>query len=57
MAISLYDLHHDPEYYPEPYKFDPDRFLPEQVAQRHPFAFVPLSAGPRNCLGIVLLLM
>uniref|UniRef100_UPI003B5C7B35 uncharacterized LOC119834290 n=1 Tax=Zerene cesonia TaxID=33412 RepID=UPI003B5C7B35 len=49
--IHIYDLHHNEDIYPEPEKFIPERFLPENVLKRHRYAFIPFSAGPRNCIG------
>ncbi|KAF8375561.1 hypothetical protein PRIPAC_81990 [Pristionchus pacificus] len=50
-AILPMGSHRDPEQWEQPNIFYPDHFEPEAVAKRHPFAYIPFSAGPRNCIG------
>ncbi|KAG7177012.1 Cytochrome P450 3A40-like 2 [Homarus americanus] len=54
IQIPLWHIHRDPEHWPDAETFDPERFSPEAKASvsRHPMAYLPFGAGPRNCPGI-----
>uniref|UniRef100_A0A8C2T2Y1 Cytochrome P450 family 4 subfamily F member 8 n=1 Tax=Coturnix japonica TaxID=93934 RepID=A0A8C2T2Y1_COTJA len=49
--MSIYGTHHNPDIWPEPQVYDPMRFSQENSQGRSPLAFIPFSAGPRNCIG------
>jgi pentalenene oxygenase len=51
VLFSPYALQRDPELFPEPERFDPDRFLPEREKAIARFAMLPFSAGKRKCMG------
>eukprot|EP00795_Rhopilema_esculentum_P008283 gene8283-14241_t len=50
-GIAAFLLHRNPDFWDHPDDFIPERFLVENSIKRHPFAYVPFSAGPRNCIG------
>jgi len=51
ITISIYMTHRNPNLWPHPERFDPERFAPAAVAQRHRFAYLPFGGGPRICIG------
>lgn len=51
IIIPTYALHHDPEYFPDPEKFDPERFSDENKQNIKPYAYQPFGIGPRSCIA------
>ncbi|XP_063929812.1 cytochrome P450 6A1-like [Zophobas morio] len=52
LLISVLGIHRDEEYYPDPEKFDPERFNEENSRSRPRYAHLPFGEGPRTCIGI-----
>ncbi len=51
VVMNQYAVHHDPRWYPNPDRFDPERWTPEAQAARPKFAYFPFGGGPRLCIG------
>ena len=49
LMFSIYLTHHDKNHWPQPERFDPQRFAPG--VRRLPYTFIPFGGGPRNCIG------
>ncbi len=52
VEIPVYAIHHDSEFYENPFVFNPDRFMPENRSNITPYSYIPFGAGPRNCIGM-----
>lgn len=51
IVIPIHGIHHDPEYYPDPYKFDPERFTDDKIKKKNNYTYIPFGEGPRMCIG------
>ena len=51
IAVGIYALHRDPQLWPDPERFDPDRFTAERMRARDRWEFLPFAGGARSCIG------
>ncbi len=51
ILLSQYVMHHDARFFPDPGRFDPQRWTPEARAARPRYCYFPFGAGPRQCIG------
>jgi cytochrome P450 len=51
LLMSQYVMHHDARYFPDPHRFDLDRWTPEARASRPQFSYFPFGGGARRCIG------
>lgn len=57
IKVPVYAIHHDPEYYPDPETFEPNRFDSAEVKKRPPMTWIPFGDGPRGCIAMRFALM
>ncbi|QQS46886.1 MAG: cytochrome P450 [Acidobacteriota bacterium] len=51
LLMSQYIMHRHPKYFPDPLRFDPDRWAPAEKEKRPQFSYFPFGGGPRLCIG------
>lgn len=51
VVMPIYVVHHDESIWENPYKFEPERFAPENIKDKHKYAYFPFGGGPRLCIG------
>jgi cytochrome P450 len=57
VVMSQWIMHRNPHYFPDPNKFDPDRWLLERLQKLPRFAYFPFGGGPRQCIGTAFAMM